>query len=146
MRTSLPAGSASLSASPGSFHAVEEATAQESYSPTTKEVPFFTPKGWPCSAQGIALGTAAPPHLLHPEGVAFFSPGHRPGEPAAPHPFFTPKGWPFSAQGIALGRLGEPNRSALKGRKNASGSGPIAPFQGWGCVQGPPSSQGVALG
>src|SRR5690348_11894007 len=48
--------------------------------------------------------------------------------------FFTPKGWLFSAQGNALGTGAPPDRSALKGRKNASRPGLIAPFQGWGRV------------
>jgi hypothetical protein len=47
---------------------------------------FFTPKGWHFSAQGNALGTGAPPTLLHPEGVAFFSPGQRPGNGSAAQP------------------------------------------------------------
>ena len=84
--------------------------------------------------------------FLHPEGVALFSPGQRPGEPRASQLFFTPKGWSCSAQGNALGTEAPPNRAALKGHSNASGSGLIAPFQGSGCMQWLPSSQGVALG
>ena len=57
---------------------------------------FFQPRATP-------WGTGGPAPSLHPEGVGLFSPGQRPGEPAAPYPLFTPKGWDCSAQGNALG-------------------------------------------